>query len=288
MRDILSTPNNNDSWKRTSIFHTFIPLNKKSCKLVIDGGISMNVISKTTVDRFGLKVESHPCPFKVAWVDKIFLPIKEHCLVTLKLGAYYEKIYCEILPMNVAHLLLGHPWLYENAMKHCGCNNIYKFKHNNTTIFSTSVKSVTRTCPVAKSSDKKSPTHQFQILTYKHFEKESVESGYVFGLVVAESFTMPSESTSSYSPDVSCLIDEFNDVMPDKLPDGLPPLRDIQHAIDLVPRSQLPNIPFYRINPIERAELNRQIEGLLEKGFVGHSLSPCIVPILLITKKDGS
>ena len=66
MRCILSTSNNSDSWKHTNIFHTFIPFNGKSCKLVIDGGSSMNVISKTIVDRFGLKVEPHPYPFKIA------------------------------------------------------------------------------------------------------------------------------------------------------------------------------------------------------------------------------
>ena len=51
----------------------------------------MNVISRTTIDRFGLKVEPTPCPFKVAWVFKTFFLVKEHCLVTLKFGAYIEK-----------------------------------------------------------------------------------------------------------------------------------------------------------------------------------------------------
>ena len=45
MRCIFSMPNNSDSWKYTYIFHTFFPLNGKSCKLIIDGGSSMNVIS---------------------------------------------------------------------------------------------------------------------------------------------------------------------------------------------------------------------------------------------------
>ena len=67
----------------------------------------MNMFSKHSIDRFDLRTESHPRPFKVIWVGKIFLPVKEQCLVTLNIGLYSEDIYYEILPMN-AFLLLGH------------------------------------------------------------------------------------------------------------------------------------------------------------------------------------
>ena len=56
------------------------------------------------------------------------------------------------------------------------------------------------------------------------------------------------------------LLDDFVDMALDELPNELPPLRDIQHAIDLVPGSQLPNLPHYRMNPKEKEELNRQVE----------------------------
>ena len=120
-------------------------------------------------------------------------------------------------------------------------------------------------------------THLLQILIYKHFKKESIESGYVFALVATNSFTMISESSVTHSPNVSHLLDEFSDVMPDELPDKLSPLRDIQHTIDLVLRFQLPNLPHYRMNHVKRAELYKQIEGLLEKDFVRHSFSPCVI-----------
>ncbi|XP_049414722.1 uncharacterized protein LOC125877483 [Solanum stenotomum] len=82
--------------------------------------------------------------------------------------------------------------------------------------------------------------------------------------------------------------ENFEDVFPDDTPKGLPPLRGIEHQIDFVPGSQLPNRPAYRINPKETKELQRQVGELLGKGFVRESMSPCSVPVLLVPKKDGT
>ena len=100
---------------------------------------------------------------------------------------------------------------------------------------------------------------------------------------------VPSDSSSVDVPlEVKNFLGDFVDMVPDELPSELPPLRDIQHAIDLVLGSQLPNLPHYRMNPKKREELNRQVEGIFERGFIRHNLSPCAVPTLLTPKKDGS
>ncbi|XP_048628610.1 uncharacterized protein LOC125575724 [Brassica napus] len=94
--------------------------------------------------------------------------------------------------------------------------------------------------------------------------------------------------TPEYPSEVSALLQDFEDVFPEDNPIGLPPIRGIEHQIDFVPGSTLPNRPAYRTNPVETKELQRQVEELMEKGHIRESMSPCAVPVLLVPKKDGS
>ena len=68
------------------------------------------------------------------------------------------------------------------------------------------------------------------------------------------------------------------------MPQGLPPLRGIEHQIDLIPGASLPNRPAYWSNPQEIEEI--QIEDLMQKGWVKESLSPSVAPFILVPKKD--
>nr|KYP38791.1 Transposon Ty3-I Gag-Pol polyprotein [Cajanus cajan] len=79
---------------------------------------------------------------------------------------------------------------------------------------------------------------------------------------------------------------EFDDLFPKEVPSGLPPLRGIEHQIDLIPGSSLPNRPAYRTNPQETKEIEPQVDDLLKKSWVQKSLSTCVVPILLVPKKE--
>src|SRR4051812_26609626 len=87
---------------------------------------------------------------------------------------------------------------------------------------------------------------------------------------------------------LSSLLQEFQDVSPDELPPGLPPIRGIEHQIDLIPGAPLPNRAPYRTNPEETKEIQRQIQELLDRDHIRESLSPCDVPFILVHKKDGS
>ncbi|XP_012437869.1 uncharacterized protein LOC105763990 [Gossypium raimondii] len=87
---------------------------------------------------------------------------------------------------------------------------------------------------------------------------------------------------------IETLLQEYQDVFPDETPSGLQPLHGIEHQIDFVPCTAIPNSPAYRTNLEETKELQRQVQELMEKGYIRESLSPCAIPVLLVPKKDGT
>ena len=83
------------------------------------------------------------------------------------------------------------------------------------------------------------------------------------------------------------IIKEFPDVFPDDI-SGLPPDREVEFTIDLIPETEPISIPPYRMAPAELRELKAQLEDLLSKGFIRPSISPWGAPVLFVKKKDGS
>ena len=69
---------------------------------------------------------------------------------------------------------------------------------------------------------------------------------------------------------------------------NLPPEREVEFSIDLIPGTGPLSFAPYRMSPLELTELKKQIEELLAKGFIRPSVSPWGAPVLLVKKKDGS
>ncbi|XP_074356031.1 uncharacterized protein LOC141695701 [Apium graveolens] len=94
--------------------------------------------------------------------------------------------------------------------------------------------------------------------------------------------------TSKVQPDLEdvLVVREFSDVFPDDL-EGLPPKREVEFSIDLLPDAQPISKAPYRMAPLELQELKEQLEELLDKGFIRPSVPPWGAPVLFV-KKDGS
>ncbi|KAJ9547521.1 hypothetical protein OSB04_020064 [Centaurea solstitialis] len=83
------------------------------------------------------------------------------------------------------------------------------------------------------------------------------------------------------------VVREFPEVFPEELP-GLPPPRQVEFHIDLVPGAGPIAKSPYRLAPSEMQELSNQLQELLDKGFIRPSSSPWGAPVLFVKKKDGS
>ncbi|GJY44353.1 putative reverse transcriptase domain-containing protein [Tanacetum coccineum] len=83
------------------------------------------------------------------------------------------------------------------------------------------------------------------------------------------------------------IVQDFPEVFPKDLP-GLPPTRQVEFQIDLVPGAAPVARAPYRLAPSEMKELSEQLKELSDKGFIRPSSSPWGAPVLFIEKKDGS
>ncbi|GKG27793.1 hypothetical protein Tco_0406120, partial [Tanacetum coccineum] len=83
------------------------------------------------------------------------------------------------------------------------------------------------------------------------------------------------------------VIQDSPEVFPEELP-RLPPPRKVEFCIDLIPGATPVARTPYRLAPSEIKELSKQLQELLEKGFIRPSLSPWGASVLFVKKKDGS
>ncbi|GJV66061.1 putative reverse transcriptase domain-containing protein [Tanacetum coccineum] len=83
------------------------------------------------------------------------------------------------------------------------------------------------------------------------------------------------------------IVRDFPEVFPEDLP-GLPPTRQVEFQIDLVPGAATVARAPYRLAPSELQELSTQLQEISDKGFIRPSSPPWGALVLFVKKKDGS
>ena len=123
--------------------------------------------------------------------------------------------------------------------------------------------------------------------------KKSIEMTTSDGKKVAYTATKPSSKihchTSIANPALEevPVVCEYPDVFPEELP-GMPPDRDIEFIIELVPGTGPIAQKPYRRNSKELDELKKQLDDMLRKGLIRPSASPWGSPIIFVDKRDGT
>ena len=133
MQPLVNIPrlNEEEDWRRTSIFQTRVACQGRLCTLIIDGGSCSNLASEELVEKLNLKTEDHPNPYQIAWVNDASILVSSRCLVTFNFSNNFElSAWCDVLPMKVAHIMLGRPWLFDERVQHDGYENTYTLVRN--------------------------------------------------------------------------------------------------------------------------------------------------------------
>ncbi|GJZ91397.1 putative nucleotidyltransferase, ribonuclease H [Tanacetum coccineum] len=225
---------------------------------------------KALVKAFKLPTKPHPNPYQIGWIKKgPKHKVTESCKVPLAIEKHYnELVTCDVVDMEACHVLLGRPWQHYMDATHQ--DEIREQDFGNLGGFTKGLENKTLVTLVA------SP---------KEFQAERKETGVSYALVVKGVEDVMENAIPTV---IKLLLAEFGKIMMDDTSDALPPLRNIQHQIDLIHGASLPNLPHYRMSPKESKILHEKIEELLKKGHIQESISPCAVPTLLTPKKDGS
>ncbi|KAL0886355.1 hypothetical protein Bca101_010338 [Brassica carinata] len=295
-------PKPNDKEQRENLFHSRCLISDKVCPLIIDGGSCTNVASDILVKKLGLVTRPLSRPFRLEWLNEAGEQYeKEQVTIPLSIGRYEDEVVCNVLPMDACHVLLGRPWQFDKRAVHDGFTNRHSFDHKGKkiTLMPLSPSEVHQDqVQLKKNRDQDSKvdkpetsTRNSNFYVKESQVRKSLCSQKPFILLIFKKSLLAS-SSSNLAPEIPSellgILQDYSDVFPEENPKGLPPVRGIEHQIDLVPGASLPNRPAYCTNPVETKELQKQINDLLEKGYIRESLSPCAVPVLLVPKKDGS
>ena len=129
LRRTLSGLKGSQEEQRENIFHSRCTIQRKVCSLIIDSGSCTNVASSSMVEKLQLKATAQPHPYTIQWLNQgKGLQVNSRCLISLSIGKnYHDELWCDIIPMDACHVLLGRPWLFDRRVLHDGFLNTYTF-----------------------------------------------------------------------------------------------------------------------------------------------------------------
>jgi hypothetical protein len=97
--------------QRNNLFRPSCKTKDRVCKVIIDSGSTDNLVSTDMVEKLELETTAHPKPYKVSWLKKGHqVMVTKQCLVEFNIRGYRDAILCDVIPMDVCHILLGRPW----------------------------------------------------------------------------------------------------------------------------------------------------------------------------------
>jgi len=223
--------------------------------VLFDSGATHSFISNVCVGRLKLVTRDLGCELLISTPSSGQVATSSVCVgCSMEVAGHIFKVNLVCLPLEGLDVILGMDWLSNNyVIIDCGRRSL---------VF---------------------PEHEGLELISAQRAINEVEAGATYFMIVAHAEKNSTVEKISVIP----VVEEYAYVFPDEIPE-LPPSRDVDFFINLIPGAGPVSMAPYRMAPAELTELKKKIEDLLEKKFIWPSASPWGAPILLVKKKDGS
>lgn len=268
------------------------------CTTVLDTGATQEVMDIAFARRINVELKDLTVPITVQVADKSTTTITQSCTAKLKIGKYSKIITFLVMELAPADIILGNKWMDQSGAvlnfpgRKCSMNGgftIYAQQHKR----ATAPRDVLMPASLLNSIQIKRAVRKgckaFVVYVSKCGEPmiaSAIDRSNDMQLDV-ETNEEPKEITQA-PKDFHYILKNYEDVFPAKLPNGVPPKREITHPIQLEPGSKPMLRPMYRLSPKETEDMERQVTELLEMGFIKPSSSPYGAPVIFVTKKDGT
>jgi hypothetical protein len=242
---------------------TFL-LNHHSAKVLFDSGADKSFVSTSFAPLLNISPSKLDTAYDIEMANGDLIGIDtaiQNCTITLQ----NETFPINLLPTQLGSfdVVVGMDWSSKHHARIICDEKAVHIPFNGETL--------------VVQGDKSKPRHD--IISYIRTVKYMNQGCQVFMVRVTED-----KSKEKRLEDVPVVM-EFPEFFPDDLP-SLPPTRQVEFQIDLVPGAGPVARAPYRLAPFEMKELAKQLEELSDKGFIRPSSSPWGAPVLFVKKKD--
>jgi hypothetical protein len=239
-------------------------------------------VSADFVAKIGLTTRLHTHPYYIQWLNNSGkAKVTQTAHVHFSISTYHDYVDCDVVPMQACSLLLGHPWEFDTNAIHHGRSNKYTLMHNRkkitllllmsneivqcdraraetarreSEIQHASPVKLEQRAPSLSSNATKLKSHPMHATKSDLAVSTNVDVSF-HALVCRQVLFSLEDITTPLPCAITNLLLEFKDVFPAEIPPGLPPLRGIEHQINLILGASLPNRAAYRTNPEEMKKI---------------------------------
>ncbi|RDX77477.1 hypothetical protein CR513_42393, partial [Mucuna pruriens] len=235
-------------------------------------GSCVNVASERLVKQLALSTTVHRTSYRLQWLsEKEELLMDKQTKVMLTIGGYGDRVVCDVVPMEALYLLLGRHWPFGKKVIHDGITNRFTFIHLGQRVM------LKPLSPREVHEDKKIKLNKKESKSEveKRIEKGKEKVGEKSKSVREKELHLSRKSKSKRKKkgilaSMQNFLEEFQHVF----------LADIPHRVG----ATWPNRTTYRTNFEDVKEIQKQVGKLMEKGWVRETMSPCVIPIILVQK----